>query len=294
MMLRGLGTYPSAYTPSATDMCFNMNTYSPAPCSGPTDDLLCMNGGQQGKCSTLGSWATPVPILTLTEALKYCNNQVGCQVTNAAPCDPVFVAAGFQNCSQQGLVSFYTLGQANLTGPNQYNAPVTANTAGGLTYQDAQWLAQQGIIQPLSSPTATITPTFNPVNPDATAAPPSATGWGGSAGGSYSTTQTQIPLIPIEQMTPMPQQPTGISTPVPQQPSQPYIPPTQPTSGGTPIYASAPAPTGGTTPGSNPAQQQYAAPPPADASSTSIIPGLSNNTLYIAAGAVLLLLVLKK
>src|SRR6185369_894237 len=165
-------------------------------------------------------------------------------------------------------------------------------TAGGLTYQDAQWLAQQGIIQPLSSPTATITPTFNPVNPDATAAPPSATGWGGSAGGSYSTTQTQIPLIPIEQMTPMPTSPTGISTPIPLQPSQPYIPPTQPTSGGTPIYSSAPAPiytsapapTGGTIPGSNTAQQQYAAPPPADAS-TSIIPGLSNNTLYIAAGA---------
>ncbi len=295
MMLRGLGTFPSAYQIAPGDMCFNMNTYSPAPCSGDTSDLLCLNGGQQGKCSQLGSWATPVPILTLTEALKYCNNQVGCQVVNAAPCDPVFVAAGFQNCSQQGLVSWYTLGQANLTGPNQYNAPVTAETAGGLTYQDAQWLAQQGIIAPVSSPTATIVPTYNTINPDANTAPPSSTAWGGSAGGSYSTTQTQAPLIPIEQMTPLPQ-PTGVSTPL--QPTQPiYIAPTSPTmmtpSGG--AYSPVPLAPIATQPGSNTAQtysgQSLA---PAPAASGDLIPGVPNTTLYLAGGAVLLLLLLKK
>lgn len=292
MMLRGIRGLGD-YTVKSSDSCLNLNTYQPASCSGPIDDLLCMDQGFPGRCSTQNPMTRRlIPIMTLQNALQYCNNQVGCQVISAAPCDPVFVAAGFQNCSQQGLLSFYTLGQANLTGPNQYNAPVTANTAGGLTYQAAQWLAAQGLINPVSSPTQTITPTYAPISPTAISTPPpTSTGWAGSAGGSYGTTIYQPTYQPIAQpvYTPPPTQaPTQAAQPAPNAQVLPVT--AAPTTS-----QQAPA----MMPGSNTAQTlngQYsptAAPQSAPAGG-EMVPGLSNNTLYLAVGALALLMVLKK
>ncbi len=169
-MMIGLGSIQI----SGTDQCLDYNTRQRIPCSPRQDNMLCLdeNSGIQGKCSQLPN-GTPVPIVSLAEALAMCSRKpLGqCQVITAAPCDPIFVAAGFQACQSQGLVTYYTQMLKDYSGANQYDAPITPHTL-ALTTPDVYYLVNQGLINPISNSNSPITPTYNPVTPNVTYTPP--------------------------------------------------------------------------------------------------------------------------
>lgn len=279
-MMIGLGSIQT----SGSDYCLDYNTRQRIPCSPRQDTMLCLdeNSGIQGKCSQLPN-GTPVPIVTLAEALAMCSGKpLGtCQVITAAPCDPIFVAAGFQACQSQGMVTYYTQMLKDYSGGNQYDAPITPNTL-ALTTPDVYYLMNQGLINPIASSNSSITPTYNPVTPGVTYTPPP-TVYSFGQGGT-----TQITTAP----------PSGpLTTPVQNQVPAPQAPQTQQIPGGT-IPGSNTA-IGGTatmtpqTSSSGSTSNSNVAPKAPDADPTQILAGIPNTYLYIG-GAVLALLLLKK
>lgn len=259
MMLRGLGVIQT----SPTDMCLDLSNYTQVPCSNPPDpgNLLCLNeaNGQHDKCRNFpNGGATPVPIVTLQEALQMCAGkpQGSCQVTTAAPCDPVWIAAGFQSCSNQGPLSIYTYMLKDYSGANQYDAPVTAHTL-ALTPADVSYLVYNNLIQPPATSNSPIVPTLAPPSSGGVVQPPPNVYQWGSGIQAGQTTITQTP------------------TTVPQAQGGGVLP------GGS-------TPTGGTT-----GYQSTGGDVTAKAPTSDLISGVPNNMLYVAVAALFLLVAMK-
>lgn len=284
-MMIGLG----AIQTSGTDMCLDYSTRQQIPCYPRQDNMVCLdeNSGQQGKCSQLPN-GTPVPIVTLQEALAMCSGKPlgSCQVITAAPCDPLWVAAGFQQCQQQGMVTYYTQMLKDYSGSSQYDAPITPKNL-ALSPSDVYYLMNNNLIAPITNSGAQITPTYNPSTGYQASTPPPTVYSFGQGGTTQITTAPQTG--PLTQAPQTQQQ----QSPVTQQQQIPggTIPGSNTAIGGTatmtPQTGAPSGSTGGTSSSGN------VMPKSPDADPTQLLAGIPNTYLYIG-GAVLALLLLKK
>lgn len=281
-MMIGLGSIQI----SQTDQCLDYTTRMPIPCYPKTDNMLCFdeNMGQQGKCSQLPN-GTPVPIVTLQEALAQCSGKQGaCEVITAAPCDPLFVAAGFQNCQNQGYITVYSDWLKDYTGANQYDAPITPKTL-NLSPADVYYLMNNNLIAPITNSGQTLVPTYNPVSTGPSAPPPTVYSFSPQGTIQVNTTPANVP---VAQPTQIPVNTNPQGSLVPQAIPGGTIPGSNTAIGGTATMTPTAAPSAG-----NSAVAPRAPTTDGTTDPTQLLAGIPNTYLYIG-GAVLALLLLKK